>query len=198
MLVLKSFFRKKSIKIYIIIIFFIFLIFNILFCYKMFLLNEFDNNYKDSYFVINYNDDIESDLNSSKYYIEKKDGDRYFIKCKHWYYMVDTYEELYEDIEKYNIEIEEYVADVDNSSITKLMTLYSFVIKVLFIMYFVVFIIIIWNIRSDIIDSNKLLKILGYSKGKIIFFNIVNIFLLNIIPLLINIVIYFGVNVFVI
>ena len=77
-------------------------------------------------------------------------------------------------------------------------TLYSFVIKVLFIMYFVVFIIIIWNIRSDIIDSNKLLKILGYSKGKIIFFNIVNIFLLNIIPLLINIVIYFGVNVFVI
>ena len=198
MLVLKSFFRKKSIKIYIIIVFFIFLIFNILFCYKMFLLNEFDNNYKDSYFVINYNDDIESDLNSSKYYIEKKDGDRYFIKCKHWYYMVDTYEELYEDIEKYNIEIEEYVADVDNSSITKLMTLYSFVIKVLFIMYFVVFIIIIWNIRSDIIDSNKLLKILGYSKGKIIFFNIVNIFLLNIIPLLINIVIYFGVNVFVI
>lgn len=198
MLVLKSFFRKKSIKIYIIIIFFIFLIFNILFCYKMFLLNEFDNNYKDSYFVINYNDDIESDLNSSKYYIEKKDGDRYFIKCKHWYYMVDTYEELYEDIEKYNIEIEEFVADVDNSSITKLMTLYSFVIKVLFIMYFVVFIIIIWNIRSDIIDSNKLLKILGYSKGKIIFFNIVNIFLLNIIPLLINIVICFGVNVFVI
>lgn len=197
MLICRSFFRRKNIKIYMLLIFFVYLIFNVLICFKEYALNRYDKYYEGSYFFIDTKQDLSLEFSNNKYfYLDRREENQYYIKCYHWFYMIDAYSELYNIIDKYDLEIEEVINDVDNSLIIKIMTMYDFIMKVLIVVYCMILLIMLWNIRLDFIHTNCLLRLLGFSNIKIYFYNIVNILLLNMVPLLINLLIYFCISLF--
>lgn len=194
MLVIKSFFRRKETKIYLLIFFFIFFVFNLLFCFREYMLNDYDKNFSNSYFYFSSNNST-LELKSDLYYVDKYEDGIYYINCKHWYYYADAYHELYNDIKDLNVEINENIEIVDKDNIEMFITLFIFISIILVIGFLVVFVIMIFNIKEDIRYSNKMLNYLGFSKFKVLGLSIINVLLLTLIPLIINLVIFLFINI---
>lgn len=110
--------------------------------------------------------------NSEEYY--------YFIKLNNWFNVNKTSSEL---AKKYHVEIYEKEKSIDDNNYKSIIFIIELFIKILTILFVILFLTSIINIIIDERRNNKLYHMLGYSKLKIISMTTNKIILIIILPL---------------
>jgi len=244
-MILISFFRKKTSKIYFIILFSILLTFGILIISKNYYLKKANNNYKGSFGIINNYENINFKKNKNikrlhnafvlneiifieSYNIELKDNEiiisEYYkkeypknsifeyetfkFKVKEYYSESPTQKVIvvnkktlqrisngklskiieFKDWTFYEKTLKDLKIDSNNSIIYLikssktdyriLISIFSAFIYISFILFIIIGLIAIINILNDEKKNNLLYKVLGYSKRRIIYINILKLFCL--------------------
>lgn len=138
----------------------------------------------DFSFKYSHLDDINIIKNEELYELLSKDSEEYyyFITLKKWFNYNKTSSEL---AKKYNVEVYEMEKSIDDTDYKGIIFIIELFIKILVILFAILFLTSIVNIIIDERENNKLYHMLGYSKLKIISITFNKIILIVILPLIV-------------
>lgn len=145
--------------------------------YSRCIINEYNVDYNMVYRInIIHNDKLydELDKEMNEYY--------YFISLNNWFDAPNTIEEL---SNKYKVDIMVEENKIDSNNYKNVIFIFELFMKVVAILFVILFIISVINIIMDEKKNNKLYYSLGYSKMRIVRITINKILLLLIIPIFI-------------
>ncbi len=201
MLIFKNFIKKKTTLIFILILLFVFLLPAIFLSYKNNLFEQYDNDYKDTYFVFYTDKDIDNIIYNENNIIDihkdNIDDDTYKysyeFKLKHYYDFMNNIkyfkEKLYNNNVKFDEEIN--VNGVSSLDIGDTINIINIIVTCIIIVDIIVLVITLFNLVVDEENSNRLCKYLGYNSIQISITTIIKVLYVIIIPLVLSLLAYF-------
>ena len=203
MLIYFNFLRKITTRIYFIIFTLLFCIISILFASKHNLYRDYDEAYKDLYFEMKVNQDIDSIIYRDKNIIDiKKDEDNntitYIFRLKHYYNFDKYVGTFYNNLHSMNIKFTQKTIfnkicsyEIGNSlNKINISTIIGIILTIIML------VIISYNVIIDESKSNTIMRCLGYKKRTIQIINISKIVFLIIIPIIISIIPYIVITIY--
>lgn len=201
MLKYKNFLRKKTTKIYLLIYSILLLLISLILSYRYNLFKEYDNNYKDTYFIIQSDKIVDEYLIKDKNIININRQEinedmykyEYIFYLRHYYDFTNKLSVTIKEIKNHNIKMkidtkfeQESYLDIGNQL--------EYTMIFIYVITFVTFIVIILTLSNIITDEKKtnlLYKYLGFSPKLIIIVTIVKVLVVIFIPTLISLLSYY-------
>lgn len=201
MLKYKNFLRKKTTKIYLLIYLILLLLISLILSYRNNLFKEYDNNYKDTYFIIQSDKVVDEylikdnniininrqEINEDIYKYE------YIFYLHHYYNFANKLSETIKEIKEHNIKMK-IDTKFERESYLDIGNQLEYTMIFIYVIIFITLCVIIFtssNIITDEKRTNLLYKYLGFSPKLIIAVTIIKVLVVIFIPTLISLLSYY-------